>query len=82
MVEAREGGDDDPEGAAEAAELPDEDEEGPDLVRIRMSPLAARDFARRALRVVSAGRLPCPLCGQPLDPQGHLCPRRNGTLLN
>jgi uncharacterized repeat protein (TIGR03847 family) len=23
-------------------------------------------------------RPPCPLCGQPLDPQGHLCPRHNG----
>ena len=28
-----------------------------------------------------SGRPPCPLCGQPLDPQGHLCPRRNGTML-
>ena len=25
---------------------------------------------------------PCPFCGEPLDPQGHLCPRRNGNLLN
>ncbi len=27
---------------------------------------------------VAAGRPPCPLCGQPLDPQGHTCPRLNG----
>ena len=32
--------------------------------------------------VVAAGRLPCPLCGQPLDPQGHICPRRNGHYVN
>ncbi len=29
-------------------------------------------------RVVASGRPPCPLCGGPLDPQGHLCPRTNG----
>ena len=34
------------------------------------------------LSVVAAGRLPCPLCGQPLDPQGHICTRRNGHYVN
>jgi uncharacterized repeat protein (TIGR03847 family) len=28
--------------------------------------------------VVEAGRPPCPLCGQPLDPEGHVCARLNG----
>jgi len=28
--------------------------------------------------VVAAGRPPCPLCGNPLDPEGHVCPRQNG----
>ena len=28
--------------------------------------------------VVAAGRAPCPLCGAPLDPAGHVCPRSNG----
>ncbi len=28
--------------------------------------------------VVAAGRPPCPLCGGPIDPGGHVCPRRNG----
>jgi uncharacterized repeat protein (TIGR03847 family) len=36
------------------------------------------DVVKRALRVVAAGRPPCPLCGQPLDPEGHVCPRLNG----
>jgi uncharacterized repeat protein (TIGR03847 family) len=31
-----------------------------------------------AVRVVNAGRKPCPLCGEPLDPAGHICPRQNG----
>jgi uncharacterized repeat protein (TIGR03847 family) len=49
-----------------------------DLLRVRMQPDVARAFIRRALRVVAAGRPPCPLCGNPLDPQGHVCPRQNG----
>jgi uncharacterized repeat protein (TIGR03847 family) len=45
---------------------------------VRLTPQAARVFIERARRVVAAGRPPCPLCGQPLDPAGHLCPRHNG----
>ncbi len=56
--------------------------EGPDTLRVRMTPQEARGFVLRALSVVAAGRLPCPLCGQPLDPQGHICPRRNGHYVN
>lgn len=61
--------------------LPD-DEEGPDVLRVRLSPAAARTFVERAIRVVASGRPPCPLCGQPLDPMGHICPRRNGQYVN
>ena len=59
-------------------EIPDDDPNGPDLLRVRIAPAMADSFVRRADRVVAAGRPPCPMCGQPLDPQGHLCPRRNG----
>ena len=38
----------------------------------------ARDFVARANALVTAGRPPCPFCLQPLDPQGHICPRANG----
>jgi uncharacterized repeat protein (TIGR03847 family) len=69
---------DDEEGDDEEGELSDDDPDGPDLVRVRLTPTRARAFAERALRTVAAGRPPCPLCGQPLDPTGHLCPRRNG----
>ena len=71
--------DEDDEG--EAA-LDDDDPDGPDVLRVRISASAARGFVERAVRVLSAGRPPGPLCGEPLDPQGHLCPRRNGHLLN
>lgn len=60
----------------------DEDEDGPDLLRVRMTAGAARSFVARAARIVAAGRPPCPLCGVPLDPQGHICPRRNGHYVN
>lgn len=51
-----------------------------DMLRVRLTPAVARAFAKRALRVVAAGRPPCALCGNPLDPEGHICPRQNGHL--
>jgi uncharacterized repeat protein (TIGR03847 family) len=73
-------GDDDAEVDDEADDDEDEDEPDDDLdrLRVRLSPEATRAFIDRARRVVAAGRPPCPLCGQPLDPAGHLCPRHNG----
>jgi uncharacterized repeat protein (TIGR03847 family) len=53
-------------------------EEGPDALRVRIEPGRARAFVDRARRVIAAGRPPCPLCGLPLDPSGHVCPRQNG----
>lgn len=35
-------------------------------------------FAVRARAVVGAGRPPCPLCGAPIDSDGHMCVRTNG----
>jgi uncharacterized repeat protein (TIGR03847 family) len=53
-------------------------EDGPDALRVFLSLAEARDFASHAQRVVAAGRPPCPLCGNPLDAEGHICPRLNG----
>ena len=53
-------------------------EDGPDALRVFLSLAAARDFAKHAEQVVAAGRPPCPLCSNPLDPDGHICPRLNG----
>jgi uncharacterized repeat protein (TIGR03847 family) len=66
------------EGEVDETVVLDDTEEGPDAVRVFLSPAAARAFAERADRVVNAGRKPCPLCGEPLDPAGHVCPRQNG----
>ena len=49
-----------------------------DILRILMTLGYAESFAKRANTVVSAGRAPCPFCGGPIDPNGHLCPRSNG----
>ncbi|WP_404382675.1 DUF3090 domain-containing protein [Knoellia locipacati] len=49
-----------------------------DTVRVVLDATSARAFARRCQALVAAGRPPCPFCGQPLDAEGHICPRSNG----
>ncbi|GAB2741305.1 DUF3090 domain-containing protein [Nocardioides pakistanensis] len=55
-----------------------EEPEPEELLVVRLPAGAARAFSKRAKAVVAAGRQPCPFCGGPMDPQGHLCPRANG----
>lgn len=55
----------------------EEDSEG-EVVEINISIGMAAAFSVRSKAVVNAGRLPCPFCGIPIDPRGHLCPRANG----
>jgi uncharacterized repeat protein (TIGR03847 family) len=82
LIEARAPGEDEEDEAEAEAEalvdIDDDDEDGPDLLRVRLSADAARSFVERAFRVIRAGRPPCPLCGNPLDATGHICPRKNG----
>jgi uncharacterized repeat protein (TIGR03847 family) len=58
-----------------AEDVPDD---GPAILRVRITAEAARAFSRRAIQIVRAGRPPCELCGLPVDPAGHICPRQNG----
>ena len=37
-----------------------------------------RALSEHALEAVASGRPDCPLCGRPIDPEGHFCPRTNG----
>ena len=55
-----------------------ESQEGPDLLKVVISPAQAEAFCLRAMRLVDAGRQPCTFCGLPLDLRGHVCPRANG----
>ena len=38
----------------------------------------ASELAEESLRICAAGRPTCFLCGQPINPDGHVCPRANG----
>jgi uncharacterized repeat protein (TIGR03847 family) len=60
-----------------AEEMVEEDEES-SVARFSLSLEQAAAFAIAATSLVEAGRPPCPLCGLPLDPSGHDCPRTNG----
>jgi uncharacterized repeat protein (TIGR03847 family) len=35
-------------------------------------------FSEWAKFIINSGRLICPQCGEPMDPDGHLCPKKNG----
>ena len=44
----------------------------------RISPGQARTLSEEAFVVVTAGRPLCPLCGRPMDADGHSCEKQNG----
>ena len=52
--------------------------EDPAEARIGLTREQMAALAMRGAQLVSAGRPPCPLCGYPLEPRGHDCPRTNG----
>jgi uncharacterized repeat protein (TIGR03847 family) len=66
-TELQAGGEDEPEPAEE-----------PQQVRLVVTRPQLRVLARHGSQVVARGRPPCPLCGNPLDPTGHVCPALNG----
>ena len=55
-------------------------DEGADAASVRI--VATREqiaaLSAHGAEIVAAGRPPCSLCGQPLDPEGHVCVRLNG----
>lgn len=57
-------------------ELVGEHEEGAS-VRIRLTRAQVAAFVARGRELVAAGRPSCRLCGLPIDPEGHPCPRMN-----
>jgi uncharacterized repeat protein (TIGR03847 family) len=48
------------------------------VIRFWCSRNQARALARWGQDVVSRGRPICPQCGQPMEPEGHFCPKKNG----
>lgn len=61
-----------------AYELAEEEEEPVSVARFWVTPGQMRAFSIHAQEVVAAGRPICAMCGEPIDPEGHFCPRRNG----
>jgi uncharacterized repeat protein (TIGR03847 family) len=68
-----------------ATELVASEEDDPDAVapepqeiRLWVTRPQLRVLARHGSQVVARGRPLCPLCGNPLDPAGHICPALNG----
>ena len=59
--------------ATEAAEAPE-----PASARFAITRAQAAAFVERAHGLQRAGRPTCPMCGEPKDPAGHVCPRSNG----
>jgi len=60
-----------------AEELVEEGEEGA-VARITARRDQVAALVLHGAEVVEAGRPPCPLCGEPLDAEGHVCARLNG----
>jgi uncharacterized repeat protein (TIGR03847 family) len=65
-------------GLSDAVEVEEETVEPSEVFVVRIDAGHARAFVQRAERVIGAGRPDCPFCGQPIDPDGHLCVRANG----
>jgi len=75
LVEADEEEEETTEGASRRAA--EETPEGA-TARFRVTRAQAARFVERARALMKAGRPTCQVCGGPIDPGGHLCPRRNG----
>jgi uncharacterized repeat protein (TIGR03847 family) len=62
----------------EPAQAADDEIDADEVIVVKISPAYARDFIARAQALVAAGRPACPFCLQPIDADGHICPRANG----
>jgi uncharacterized repeat protein (TIGR03847 family) len=76
LIELRERTSDDDEEDELIEDIDDEEAEG-FVARIYATRPQVRAMAARGAAAVAAGRPPCPLCDQPMDPAGHRCPRWN-----
>ena len=62
----------------ELLEIVTDEIDTPNVLSVQLSTSMCSAFIKRSKALIGAGRLPCPFCGMPIDPQGHLCPRANG----
>ncbi|MDA8116944.1 MAG: DUF3090 family protein [Actinomycetota bacterium] len=55
-----------------------EDEELASKVTVEITKELAGTLAIQGTELIESGRPTCPLCGFPIEPEGHPCPRTNG----
>ena len=58
----------------------DSNSKKPPIIQIYVSAEKIKLFAADAIKVCASGRPLCPLCGEPINPEGHTCPRTNGHI--
>lgn len=56
----------------------EQDPEDTDVVRFWCTRSQLRAMVHWGIELASRGRPTCPQCGEPMDPEGHFCPKRNG----
>jgi uncharacterized repeat protein (TIGR03847 family) len=56
----------------------DEDPEQARVVRFWCTRDQVRAMCRWGMEVAARGRPLCPQCGEPMEPEGHFCPKKNG----
>jgi uncharacterized repeat protein (TIGR03847 family) len=64
-----------------AESVVEEDGDEAATARFAITRAQATAFVERAEALVKAGRAICPMCSQPKDPSGHVCPRSNGHVV-
>jgi len=55
-----------------------QDPEEASIVRFWCTRSQLRAMCRWGVDVAARGRPICPQCGEPMEPEGHFCPKRNG----
>jgi uncharacterized repeat protein (TIGR03847 family) len=56
----------------------DQNAEEAKVVRFWCTRAQMRAMCHWAMEIASRGRPICPQCGEPMDPEGHFCPKKNG----
>ena len=64
--------------SVELFEITNGDDDANLSLKVRLDIATCDAFIKRTKALLNAGRLTCPFCGLPIDPQAHLCPRANG----
>lgn len=59
--------------------VPDEEAENASVARLGLTPPQLAALGLKCEQSIAGGRPNCELCGRPMDPEGHVCPKTNGS---